>query len=160
MTYGRIIDGKNYICLHNKNELKKLSLEDNVYFTLRDIFLNIGVIEWCFTVNSFNEQLTNNICYEDRKNDFTYTNILYDSNSDFVNKLNYFLDKIKESYFDFDQITDDDEIDMNKFILFETWWEQFTELKNQLKKQQDKLIKWELEDAERDCDRLAELEDE
>ena len=38
--YGRIINGNKYICLHNNNEFKNISLEDNVYFTMRDIFLN------------------------------------------------------------------------------------------------------------------------
>jgi hypothetical protein len=36
---GRLIEGIRYIGLMNDNSFKSKSLEDNVYFTLRDIFL-------------------------------------------------------------------------------------------------------------------------
>jgi len=74
----RLIDGVKYFELHNPIELKKISLEDNVYFTLRDIFLNYGSVDDIFRVNDFNGKLTNGICYEDRTENFEYTNLLSD----------------------------------------------------------------------------------
>ena len=62
----RLIGGVKYLQLCNLNELKKLSLEDNVYFTLRDIFLNYGYSYDMLRANDFNDKLTNNICYENR----------------------------------------------------------------------------------------------
>ena len=44
----RLISGIKYLELHNSRELKKISLEDNVYFTLRDIFLNYEYIDDIF----------------------------------------------------------------------------------------------------------------
>ena len=40
---GKIIDGVKYILLYNENYPKNKSLEDNVYFTLRDIFCNADI---------------------------------------------------------------------------------------------------------------------
>ncbi len=37
-----IINGIKYLRLCNGYKLKNLSLEDNVYFSLRDIFINIS----------------------------------------------------------------------------------------------------------------------
>jgi hypothetical protein len=83
---GRLIDGIRYIGLMNDNSFKRKSLEDNVYFTLRDIFWN-GEVDDLMTANHFNGILTNNICYEDRSKNFNYANILYDYESDYTKKL-------------------------------------------------------------------------
>jgi hypothetical protein len=54
-----------YIELVNNNEFKNKSLEDNVYFTLRDIFWNISVNEFelMCSANELAGELTNNIPY-------------------------------------------------------------------------------------------------
>ena len=43
-----------FICVNDNNDFKKLSLEDNVYFTLRDIFFNTDIIEYSIKANEFN----------------------------------------------------------------------------------------------------------
>jgi hypothetical protein len=63
--------------LHNKNELKKNSLEDCLYFTLRDIFGNAESAVTLMEANAFNRKLTNGVCYEARTPEFQYTNILH-----------------------------------------------------------------------------------
>ena len=168
---ARIIDGVRYVGLMNDNSLKSKSLEDNVYFTLRDIFWN-GEVNDLMTVNHFNGLLTNNICFEERDKYFEYTNLLYDYNSDYTKKLYNWLSMLtgykltskpnewKASIFEFLEVNEDDEIDMEKYIKYDDWWEQLQELMKKLEEQLEKHKKWEAEDVERDCDRLAELEDD
>lgn len=159
---GKLIDDIQYMRLYNDNSFKSQSLEDNVYFTLRDIFLN-GEINDVFTANHFNGLLTNNISFEERNNSFEYTNLLYDYNSDYTRKL---LDWLYRTYpnknysFEFLPLEKDDEIDMKEYMKFDDWWLQFEDLRNKLKEQLEKHKKWEAEDVERDCDRQAELEDD
>ena len=59
-----IYNGKKYIKLCNDHQLKFLSLEDNVYFLLRDVFLNISGIDYVMEANSFNCTLSGRIFYE------------------------------------------------------------------------------------------------
>jgi len=141
MTYGRIIGNIKYIHLYNDRNLKNLSLEDNVYFTLRDIFLNAESIDDTFIANSFNEKLTNGICFEDRNESFTYTNVLDDIQylSSLVNWLWHF----NKHYFDFEPITleekinMDEYIDMDDYIRFDNWWDKFVNLRKLLQKKID-----------------------
>jgi|688.fasta_scaffold32362_4 hypothetical protein len=166
---GRLIDGIRYIGLMNDNSFKRKSLEDNVYFTLRDIFWN-GEVDDLMTANHFNGILTNNICYEDRSKNFNYANILYDYESDYTKKLYNWLSLItgyklnskpngwKDSIFEFREVEEDDEIDMTQYMKYDDWWEQLQELIKKLEDQLEKHKKWEAEDIGRDCDRQAELE--
>ena len=94
----RSIVGVKYLKLHNPKELKKKSLEDNVYFTLRDIFLNYGYLDNVFKANDFNSKLTNKISYEDRTTKFVYTNLLMDKN--FLSSLIEWMKTIDDSEFD------------------------------------------------------------
>ena len=105
MTYGRIIENTKYICLYNDKSFKKFSLEDNVYFTLRDIFLNADSLDTCLEANSFNQKLTNGIYFEERTDDFTYTNVL--NSPEYLSRLVRWLEAINEYYFDFILINDD-----------------------------------------------------
>jgi hypothetical protein len=136
----RVFDKVKYLRLHNENKLKELSLEDNVYFTLRDVFLNIDEVEYLYTINDFNGQLTNNIYYEDRSDNFSYTNVLTEEK--YVNELSEFLDTIVLSCFYFEELKPHDNeedkdwynnVDMKKYIKFEDWWEQFEKLKKLIK---------------------------
>jgi len=63
MSCTRIFNDIKYLQLANENNLKSKSLEDNVYFILRDIFNNISGFDNCMEAN-----------------DFTYTNVLNDKN--------------------------------------------------------------------------------
>jgi hypothetical protein len=135
MTYTRIINDIKYLQLYNDNNFKSLSLEDNVYFTLRDIFLNISGCDYVMEANGFNSSITGDICYEDRKSDFQYTNVLDDKL--FIDKLNNWLNYISKSDFDFEELDDklssDEEkewyYDMKRLIKFDDWWDQLEDLK-------------------------------
>jgi len=164
----RLIDGIKYVCLMNDNSFKTKSLEDNVYFTLRDIFWN-GEIDAVMTANRFNGLLTNNISFKERDNSFQYANILYDYNSDYTKKLYDWLSRLtgykrpsnnvngwKNSVFEFKEVEEDDEIDMAKYIKYDDWWDQLQALIRKLEMQLEKHKKWEAEDIGRDCDRLED----
>lgn len=51
MSCTRIFNNIKYLQLANENYLKSKSLEDNVYFTLRDIFNNVYGMDYCIEVN-------------------------------------------------------------------------------------------------------------
>lgn len=157
---GIIINGTKYIELVNNNEYKNKSLSDNVYFTLRDIFLNSESIDTAMEANGFNKRLTGGICFEDRHNDFQYTNVLYESV--FIVKLLRWLNNFNIHYFEFEQqqIEDDKDINLTEYMKFDDWWQQFEQLKSLLKQQLEKCIQWEEEDVERDCSRQCELDNE
>lgn len=142
---GRLIDGIRYIGLMNDNELKSKSLEDNVYFTLRDIFWNADCDD-CISANYFNDLLTNNISFEERNENFRYTNILYDYHSDYTKKLYRWICTIttyKDTIFDFyDQETDPKQ----KYIKYDEWWEQLLDLRKKLEEILNKHKKWEEEE--------------
>jgi hypothetical protein len=174
------MNGIKYIGLMNDNSFKSKSLEDNVYFTLRDIFWNC-----CFddviSANHYNGLLTNNVSFEERDNNFRYSNLLYDYNSDFTKKLYNWLLRLtgitstkpngwKDSMFQFlnmdkpnaysDHWLNDEEIDMATYMNYDDWWDQLKELIKKLKEQLEKHKKWEADDVQRDCDRLSELTDD
>jgi hypothetical protein len=162
---GKIINGTKFIRLVNNNEFKNKSLSDNVYFTLRDIFLNSESIDKAMDANGFNKKLTGGICFEDRCNDFQYTNVLYESI--YVEKLLRWLNNFNIHYFEFEEEYIDNEdnevrvdIDLAEYIKFDDWWLQFEQLKALLEQQMKKCIQMEEEDAERDYNRLCELDNE
>jgi hypothetical protein len=168
---GRLIEGIRYVGLMNDNSFKSKSLEDNVYFTLRDIFWN-GQVDDILSANYYNGLLTNGITFEKRDKYFEYANILYDYNSNYTQKLYDWLSWLtgykltsksngcKDSMFDFLEVEEDDEIDVEKYMKYDDWWDQLQELIKKLEEQLEKHKKWESEDIERDCDRLAELDDD
>jgi hypothetical protein len=169
---GRLIDGIRYVGLMNDNSFKSKSLEDNVYFTVRDIFWN-GCPDDCFTANHFNDLLTNGISFKERDERFEYTNVLYDYNLDYTKKLYNWLSRLtgykrtsspngwKDSMFEFQEVEEDDpevnEIDMKEYMKYDDWWVQLQELIKKLEEQLEKHKKWEEDDI---CDRLAELEED
>ena len=144
MSSTRIINGIKYLQHFNDNNLKSLSLEDNVYFTLRDIFINMAELQYIMEANVFNNQISGSICYEDRKSNFKYKDALNDKL--FVDRLNKWFKYIKKSDFEFEEPYDkaDDEekywyYDMKLLIKFDDWWSQFEELKVLIKNRLDEL---------------------
>ena len=134
MSCTRIFNDIKYLQLANENHLKSKSLEDNVYFTLRDIFNNVSGFDNCMEANVFNDALTNGISYQERVNDFTYTNVLNDKI--YIDKLSRWLSYIHKSDFEFEEINDDADTEENEWYLdtrnlfrFDDWWSQFEELK-------------------------------
>ena len=134
MASTRIINDIKYFQLANENHLKNTSLEDNVYFTLRDIFGNVSGIDYCLEANGFLDELTNGISYQERTIDFTYTNVLNDLS--YIHRLNNWLSNIQKYVFDFEAINDDVNAEEKKWYFdtinlfkFDDWWIQFEELK-------------------------------
>lgn len=109
-----------YICLQYDNALKQKSLEDNVYFTLIDIFNNASSSELILRVYDFNHFLK----------DKEYTRILYDK--EYLSVLINMLKHINESSFEF--IVEDGE-----YIRLEDWLLQFEELKQSLNRRYNEL---------------------
>jgi hypothetical protein len=136
MTGGRIIDNIKYMCLHNDNELKKRSLEDNVYFTMRDIYLNTNSADIAFEVNDLNYGLSNGIRYEDRDNTFQYANVLHNKK--------YLLELITSLVYlckdDFVFKENKPKLQSQEYIKFDDWWVQFKKLKILLNKQYKKIL--------------------
>lgn len=132
---GRVRNGVKYLTLFHCNDLKKQSLQDNVYFTLRDIFFNNTGMEICFAANFFNNILTNGISYEERNPavPFQYSNAL--DQKEYLTKLLKWLSKFTVYWFDFEDVEDDDE----EVIAWEDWWQQFCELKEALETRRQSL---------------------
>ena len=134
MSNTRIFNDIKYLQLANENHLKNKSLEDNVYFTLRDIFANVSELDYCMEANGFNTKLTNSISYEERTIDFTYTNVINDKI--YIHKLSRWLSYIHKSDFEFEALNDDADtkekewyLDTRNLFKFDDWWLQFEELK-------------------------------
>jgi hypothetical protein len=136
-NYTRIIDNVKYIALLDDNNFKMLSLEDNVYFTLRDIFWNMDNCDLVMDANRFNEKLTNNISYEDRNETFCYTDILNDKN--YIHELSKWLEHIKPCYFEFERDFFETDINNNEIIKFDDWLIQLENLKILIKERYDTL---------------------
>ena len=128
-TRGILYNGTKYLYLINDNTLKQKSLEDNIYFTLRDIFTNIDDFQFAMEANIINDQLTNGILYQERTEDFSYSTILMNDLS-FIDKLKRWLSSICEYYFDFEEVEED--IDLDNYLLWEVWILQLQELKKVL----------------------------
>jgi len=131
MSCGKIIDGVKYIHLLNDNELKKKSLQDYVYFTLRDIFENAYSYDTILEANWFCEKITGELYFEDRKYTYKYTNAL--NKPHYVKKLIDWLNKIDITYFEFILLGEDDKINMKEYIKWHEWWFEFEELRFLLK---------------------------
>jgi hypothetical protein len=130
MSYGKLINGMKYIYTHNGyTELKKQSLEDYTYFTLREIFWNADHVDTCIEANRFNGRLTNDIYFEIRTDSFQYTNVLYQESEIkcLINWLSYFT---PHGCFEFTELEED--FVKEDYILFDDWWKQLEELKEKL----------------------------
>ena len=77
---GRLINGIKYMYVHNDIDFKKKSLNDNLYFTLRDVFWNTSSPDVCSLANCYNSMLSDNISFKERTNAFQYTNLLDQKN--------------------------------------------------------------------------------
>lgn len=123
--------------LTNDNRMKQLSFEDNVYFTLRDIFANAASTHISLSANELNNCLTNGIYFEERTNNFTYTNALYDIN--YIQRLLVFLNNFRPIMFGFLEQRKDEQIDQRRYMKFEEWWQQFDMLRKKIAHHYDKL---------------------
>jgi len=119
MTYSLLYDEIEYIGLSEEHALKFRSLEDDVYFTLRDLFLNVLDIDDVIASITFSKELTDNISYEDRTESFQYTKVL--NNKDFTKRLYTWLSSINKKCFEFKPPHADDVVDLKGFIPFTKW---------------------------------------
>ena len=126
---GRIVNGIKHMCVLHDDNFKKKSLEDNVYFTLLDIFWNCDSADVCMISNKFNTELTGNVSYEDRTDSFQYTKMLQQPN-----EIISWLDRITPAYFEFMEV---DFETVEEYILFDDWWKHFKELIQILKNQRN-----------------------
>jgi hypothetical protein len=131
MTYSLLYDEIEYIGLSEEHALKFRSLEDDVYFTLRDLFLNVLDIDDVMMTREFCIELTNDIPYEDRTDTFQYTDALYDKK--YTKRLYTWLSSINKKCFEFKPPQTDDVIDLKEFIPFDDWYNHFTYLRNLIK---------------------------
>ena len=130
---AKIINGVCYVYLTHDNELKSISFEDNLYHTLLDMWWNIEINE-AFRLSHYISQLTGGIPFEKRSETFTYNNILDDN--DYIKRLFEYLTNLclyknklyKDGLFDFWEIEEDEEIDMNKYMKYHEWWAKFEDL--------------------------------
>jgi hypothetical protein len=137
-------NNKWYIMLCNDNKLKELSLEDNVYFTLRDIFMNSNNVNATLFANVVNGELTNDISYEERTPEFKYSNMLNNKNVvhqilDLLENLNSFdfYNKEPNKY----QMIDDEYVAKHSHELFEfdSWFAQLQTLIKMLREHYNSL---------------------
>ena len=127
-----------YLYLMHPKDWKQKSLEDNVYFTMRDIFTNIDDFQFAMEANFFNDALSNGVIYEERTTEFTYSNIL-NEDFNFVCRLSKWLSYICEYYFDCN-IVEDGPVDLDKYISLEEWISQLDILKELLDEKLKKLM--------------------
>jgi hypothetical protein len=81
----------------SENLLKNQSLNDNLYYTLREIFWNSKEnSEYGVQASYFRKKLTNDISIEQRKHDFTYVNVLDDEK--YVEELLLYLEDFRKKY--------------------------------------------------------------
>jgi hypothetical protein len=133
---GRLINGIKYMYINDDNDFKKKSFEDNVYFTLRDIFWNTGSPDTCYQANEFNISLTCRIYFEERTDKFKYTNVLYEK--DYVERLQRWLKRFNHYYFEFIELEEGDGVEYESYMEFDDWWNQFEELRNLIDEQYEK----------------------
>jgi hypothetical protein len=147
---GRIIDNEEYIELLYSNDLKSKSFEDNIYYTLRDIFWNCDEDYDLIMSNKFNKILINkNNPFEN----FEYADVLYDYCSEFTQELYDYLKNFTKDRIYFIE----DSVEKNKkdfyYIKLNDWWDQLQQLVKKLEEQLEKHKMWEQEDLNEDLDK-------
>ena len=109
--------------INDGNNLKELSLEDRVYFTLRDMFFNTNDLELRKNINKINLKLTNDTYLEERDENFKYSNAL--DNKKYVSSIIYMLERYALEYYAFNiENFFFDNNDKFEFMLYEDWHEQ------------------------------------
>lgn len=146
---GRIIDNEEYIELLFNNDLKSKSFEDNIYYTLRDIFWNCDEDYDLIMSNKFNKILINkNNPFEN----FEYGDVLYDYCSEFTQELyDYLKNFTKDRIYFIEDSLEKNKKDFN-YIKFHDWWCQLQQLVKKLEEQLEKHKMWEQEDLNEDMD--------
>ena len=127
MTYSLLYNDIEYIGLSEEHSFKFRSLEDDVYFTLRDLFLNVLDIDDVIMTREFCIELTNDIPYEDRTDTFQYTDVLSDKS--YCERLSKWFSTLDKKCFEFKPPQKDDVIDLKEYIPFIEWYTHFNYLR-------------------------------
>lgn len=122
MTNTRINLSKKYMYINDGNNLKELSLEDRVYFTLRDMFFNTNNLELRKNINKINLKLTNDTYLEERDENFKYSNAL--DIKEYVSSIIYMLERYSLEYAFNPEHFFFENNDKFEFMLYEDWHEQ------------------------------------
>ena len=130
------------ICRKDYKEYKSKSLEDNVYFTLKEIFTNCDKYELCMRANSYSSRLSNGVDFEYHSDNFEYTPLLQQEK--YLESLCHFFNKLNPSFFQVntkrDAEQESEEEHCKEFdIPFEEWWRDFEHLKTLLSEQLESL---------------------
>lgn len=141
---GRIIDNIEYIEVLFNNKLKSKSLEDNIYYILRDIFWNCDEEYDIIMTKKFNKILKNDDSFENSE----YTDVLYDYCSEFTQELYDYLKNFTKERIYF--IEDKYEEKENEYMILHDWWGQLQQLIKKLEEQLEKHKIWEHEDMVED----------
>ena len=149
---GKIINGIKYVRLMDSNDLKRQSLEHNIYFTLRDIFWN-GEENDSYMATHFNGLLLINpksYSFGFNKLTFSFARKLHNYLNNFHENRIYFTDEDGEETDEDGEETEGQRVSpvqwppsdtrrdlperlhrMNndyEYILFDEWWENFQAL--------------------------------
>ena len=117
-----------YISIGSDNNLKTLSLEDNLYYTLEDIFINADTSDLCTYAAYYMDELKEGCYYKSKMMNKKYTDCL--NNKEFVSSLlNRVIKYLMPNHLQYDKENDEiyEKMDKNE------WWKQFEELRKQLK---------------------------
>lgn len=127
---GMLINGIKHMNINYCNDFKKKSLEDNLYYTLIDIFWHANSSDVSMTANAYISALTGNVEFNQRTENFQYQ-------KDEIQKILRWLNYITQKSFEFLELEDGEEIIEEVYIKFDDWWIQFDELRQSLKAQYD-----------------------
>ena len=141
---GIMMNGIKYMYINDNNDFNKNSLEDKLYFILRGIFWNAISIETLREANDLNLSLTGRIHFENRTDNFKYTNILYEI--DYIKRLQRWLKQINHYYFEFEEAEvnvaiNNIAINIDNYMKLDDWWVQFEELRNLIDEQYANITK-------------------
>lgn len=156
MSSGILINGTKYMYIHHKYDYNVLSIYDRLYFILRDIFANTGSIYIIMKAIDLNHSLTGGISFEKTPNSFGYSTIL--NNKYFVDNLFKLLNDISIDSFEFLKPKEGEEINIDKYMKWDEWWDKFIELRKLIKQRYEKICMREEENIERNSDIVHEYE--
>lgn len=131
---GKSINGVNHMCLMEPNSLKFKSLEDNLYFTLRDIFWNT-TDEYALQAHHLYNLLSNNVRLEDRTIEFKYVDVLNESDGKYIEDVFCFFQDCLEGnlfVFDGDNYWSNNDHNHAEYMPFSEWRGQLSKLINLL----------------------------
>lgn len=122
-------DGVVYITKNSPYIRENMTFEDEIYFSSRDLFVNLDDLNDYFRISGFIGKLTGNICYEDRSENFKYE-ILPKEYYKHTLDIYKIIDK---SWFNIGKKNYKEDVQSDKFIPLEEFLNNINNLHNKLK---------------------------